>query len=477
MRKTANRDLSFLAITLLTLGLFALGLASQSANPVFLGKSLRLWIAIVVLATVSTIMVIIAWRFAAAAQMVKRVAFALALSILFLELIGFVLAPYLPIEMLLITPHWVKDVLPESAFERENFRSMRRSEVIDDPVLGRRYAPRLDLVVKQGEIRHRLITDRNGFSNVDESLYDSADIVVAGDSFTMGSTVDLEESWPQQLRKITGLRVLNLGTAAWDVYQYPRVLERYGVLASPKFIIVTLTNFNDLSRRYYEYDDYRSAHNDIRGFGDFRRRVSSKEVAPGGGDNNYLYFVMRNALNIAPFTNATLTFIKRKLWAAEAEAAQLCEFVLNGQRLQFRFSAPSLFLSMHAGEVPDLGRVAEDFARIKAIADANSSKLYYVYLAAPEEIYIPLLDSATEMNACARSLLSDSVQGRFDMNRYSAQYEKALGENADLMVNVTPYLQKFALAGEKLAWSDEAFHPNALGHKRIAEFVARYVGK
>ncbi len=37
--------------------------------------------------------------------------------------------------------------------------------------------------------------------------------------------------------------------------------------------------------------------------------------------------------------------------------------------------------------------------------------------------------------------------------------------------DATPFLQEWARKGEKLTWTDDS-HPNALGHRRIAEYVA-----
>ena len=120
-----------------------------------------------------------------------------------------------------------------------------------------------------------------------------------------------------------------------------------------------------------------------------------------------------------------------------------------------------------------------------------------MYLPQPERIYIPLLSDATDLNDCAKSVLEDYQSGRFDLDKFYTAYQVAMffphdlkglalrdpraeniaaarAQDSDLLVDATPYLQSFAREGEQLAWTSDP-HPNALGHKRIAEFVATLI--
>lgn len=475
----------YVLFDILTLGiaiLFAMGLFSESAVPLFLGKSASLWAAIIILGCLGSTLILLRLWFdgavAVIAPVLNQAAIVGAISVLLWEVFGFTGAKYLPIRILLNTPDWVKALLPESAFERADFRTGRTDEITDDPLFGFRYAPGLSVVNRRGNASYRVVTDANGFPNVDESLYAGADVVVAGDSITMGSGVEFEEAWPQQLAGLSGLRVLSLGHGTWDVYQYPLALERYARKASPSVVIVTLWNWNDMQPRFYEYEDYKALHPEVRGFRDYSLKISSSVQlsAEAGGRANHLERALEALGTMlsfaAPFTVATASFMRSQI-----VPAPMCEFVLGGQKLQFQFRPYSWEIRNSMDGQQYLDRIARDFGRMRKISDEMGAReLYLIYVPALEEVYIPLLERATDLNGCAKKTLAAYASGAYDLSRYLAYYEAAARTEGLVIRNITPFLQDWAAKGEKLTWTDDS-HPNVLGHRRIAEYVRGILGE
>ena len=70
------------------------------------------------------------------------------------------------------------------------------------------------------------------------------DIVAIGDSHTYGVNVVSNESWPQQLAELTGLRADNLGVGSYNVFQYAELIE-LGLELEPRFVVVGLFAAND----------------------------------------------------------------------------------------------------------------------------------------------------------------------------------------------------------------------------------------
>jgi hypothetical protein len=70
--------------------------------------------------------------------------------------------------------------------------------------------------------------------------------IFLGDSMVWGYGVNIENSISEALEKLTGKNFVNMGMTSWtSPIQYKRLLEKYGVLLSPKFVFVGLFVGND----------------------------------------------------------------------------------------------------------------------------------------------------------------------------------------------------------------------------------------
>ena len=470
LRLAGIKNKVLIVTLLLLLVVFAAGLATESQPPRFLGKNVKIWFAILASGAGASVILVAMWRSSSAARFIKRTVLLAIITLALLEGSGFLFPKIWPVRVLLVTPNWVKEVLPDSAFDRANFRTPHRDERIDDPELGYRYTPNKEIEFIQAGIRWVVVTDSEGFRVADQTLYANADVVVTGDSFVMGDTVEFDEAWPQQLSQISGLRVLNLCLGGFGVYQYPRVLERYAAEASPGVILVGLTSANDLADPTYDYEDYRRNHVEAKGYSDIPKD-NQRWLTEGLDRKNYVLFLYDMASNIAPFSISALTSMR------QGEKV-LCEFELGGSHFSFdlytSFQGRSAYVPGEKSR--HLDRVRRDLGRVMEFGADIGSQVYFVYMPNPDEIYIPLLESATELNQCASSLLSDYKSGRINLNKFYEQYVEALGPTgSNLLLNPTPFLQQFAARGEQLAWPGDT-HPTPLGHKRIAQFVAARIG-
>jgi hypothetical protein len=461
--------------TYLPLVFLVLGLASRSttSSPVFLGKSRGLWALIVALAVLQLVVLAVFRRLSEGTR--RQLVFTAIASVVFFEVAAFSFARYLPIVLLLQQPDWVLRLLPERAFERPNYRMLQRSETPDDPELGFRHAPRLNVFIQWGELRYHLVTDSQGFANTDETLYKAADVVMTGGSFTMGTGVEFPDSWPQGVAHRTGRRVLNLAANGWDVYQYPRVVARYAPAASPRRVVVALTMINTLSDRYYRYEDYRAAHPDVTGYHDFVRRVPSvadRRTARG----NYLQSAAEFTRLAMPFTMTAVMYFSDDVM----RPSRPCDFRLAGRPIRVTFDTQSWRTAAETGEAFGVEgkyfpRLARDLAAIADVAKTMGATMHVVYLPSPEEVYVPLLEAAEQRDACAQALYERYRQGAFDLERSIRTYTRALDGTGITLVNLREYLQSSARRGEQLVWTTD-HHPNVLGNRRIAEAVLELTG-
>lgn len=155
--------------------------------------------------------------------------------------------------------HYIQDTLayhhpPESEFQRE---------YTDRPEAHRTYP---DAPAGYGTVRCTLNTDRRGFRNQQE--LDQYAVVAIGDSFTEGSNVSDEHTWPARLNRDGGLSVYNMGVSGYDPIHYLAALREYALALKPRFVVCML----------YEGNDFRSAKSDLKRTGMSASRRLSRYI-------------------------------------------------------------------------------------------------------------------------------------------------------------------------------------------------------
>ncbi|UCG46230.1 MAG: hypothetical protein JSU94_12070 [Phycisphaerales bacterium] len=122
------------------------------------------------------------------------------------------------------------------------------------------------------DIEYTLTTDKRGFRN--QTDLEEYDLIAIGDSFTEGSNIADNQSWPALLAQKTQLTVYNLGMSAGNPASYLETLSKFGLQLSPRIVLCML----------YEGNDFRDAN--------FRNKNSFREHLNRYADSS----PVRNAL-------------------------------------------------------------------------------------------------------------------------------------------------------------------------------------
>ncbi len=86
--------------------------------------------------------------------------------------------------------------------------------------------------------------DKDGFRNLDVKSH--ADIVAIGDSHTYGFNVDIDNTWPRYISKMTGKTVYSFGMVGYGPLQYYYLSNR-ALEMTPTHTIIGLYLPNDLA--------------------------------------------------------------------------------------------------------------------------------------------------------------------------------------------------------------------------------------
>jgi len=110
--------------------------------------------------------------------------------------------------------------------------------VADEPYVGRKLLPGMDVIITQPDYEYRVRTIPLGTTGIgvrrEDPLTDHPFAVAVGDSFTFGHGVPVESCWVEQLRGLTGQDVVNLSMPNCGPQQYTRMLSKYGVQLNPR---------------------------------------------------------------------------------------------------------------------------------------------------------------------------------------------------------------------------------------------------
>ena len=104
--------------------------------------------------------------------------------------------------------------------------------LVEDPVLRHRIEP--------NTIGH----DALGFRN--KAVPEKVDVIAIGDSLTYGVSATREGSWPNQLGKLLGTPVYNMGLGGYGPMEYLYLLEHEALRMQPKQLVVGFYFGNDL---------------------------------------------------------------------------------------------------------------------------------------------------------------------------------------------------------------------------------------
>lgn len=125
-----------------------------------------------------------------------------------------------------------------------------------------------------GRVDCTMTFDDQGYRNA--RTLDRCDAVVLGDSFTEGSRVSDDQTWPVRFAAVSGLTVCNLGMSGYSPPEYLASLEQYGLPKKPRLVICML----------YEGNDFRTKRMSPRHGISFSQVVATSPIIVGA--NNFL---------------------------------------------------------------------------------------------------------------------------------------------------------------------------------------------
>ncbi len=342
-------------------------------------------------------------------------------------------------------------------------------KLIADPVLGKKLAP-----FTRGH-------DANGFRN--DAVPQHADVVAIGDSQTWGVNAGRQDAWPQQLSKLSGRTVYNMGLGGFGPVQY-KFLVPQALRLTPKTIVVGLYLGNDIYDAYnmaYQYD----AHRDLRSSaaGDLSAdTVGAKATALWNDEKQFhatygrasfsgLSFWLREHLAIGRLLNRThlwpgaqdVDYEIDKRWAvAHPDRGAVCES--PGRETVF---TPAYRL---AGEDLDEPRITEGLRITRALlaemqidTEAGHAKLVVLLLPTKEVVYASSQSQSGKVNPDQTYQKLVDNEGRVRSQIISTCQEKHIR-----CVDALPYLVRALEQGERIYPTSTESHPNVHGYFEVA---------
>jgi hypothetical protein len=330
------------------------------------------------------------------------------------------------------------------------------------------YKPDLNVVLWHPESGSwTLRTDDRGFPNTDSSLLERADVVVLGDSFMQGVLVEPEESFPARLAAQTRRRVLNLGVAGWDAYQYPIALRQYGLRAKPRVVVVGIFGTNDWNARFPRYAEARRE----RGLKDYREFLEAQARERRAMGTPGVFGLPERLYRRAFLPSALGALLDPSRQGVAGQHYE--ELMLAGQPVRLRLADalrlwraidPERLVAEHRAGVEQLGRSIEE---LRSTAAAAGARLVIVYVPTMEEVYLPLVDAESPLWGPTPK---DGVLEKFKRLRAVVT---SLARPQELL-DLTEPLGSLARRGENLYWIHDP-HWNRRGNAAVATIVAHHL--
>jgi lysophospholipase L1-like esterase len=349
-------------------------------------------------------------------------------------------------------------------------------KLFKDPVLGLKLAP------------HALGHDANGFRN--DTVPQNVDIVALGDSQTWGVNVERQGAWPQQLSKISGHSVYNMGLGGFGPVQY-RVLTPQALTLSPKIIVVGLYLGNDIYDAYkmaYHYEAHRALRGNSAGdlsadtVGDRANALWNEEkqfhANFGRASFSGWSFWLREHLALGRLLNRTglwpgsrdIDYEIDRRWAeAQPHHGAVCEDAGRETVL-----TPAYRL---AGMDLDEPRIAEGLritkellSQIQNEVSAKQARLIVLLLPTKESVYAKVRSGKISLDPGYQNLVD--MEGRIRSELISTCQAHRIA-----FVDALPYLSGALERGERVYPTTTESHPNERGYFVIASAVNENLSK
>lgn len=309
--------------------------------------------------------------------------------------------------------------------------------------------PNVDIEIHDGltlqyTVRTRSLGDPAvGFRDIGLTL--PAYAVAAGDSFTWGTYVEADRTWPEQLQAELGAPVINLGVLGYGPVQYRIVTEKYGLPLKPRVVLWGFFAGNDFVNSQ-EYVDWERA-------GRRDTKLSQPETGPGDFLSRHvrLYelakFVLHAGIYYQRVTSAEVVTVPAAGGPDWTFYPDVLERLADGWRAEV---AGGWSLTQQA------------LLKTEAEVRATGARLVVVIIPAKELVYWDLL----------RKRLAHPAA--YDLAEPIRTLMGFCQEQGLLCLDLTAGFTEHARAGEELYFRQDA-HWNPAGHRLAAKLIAAYL--
>jgi lysophospholipase L1-like esterase len=306
-----------------------------------------------------------------------------------------------------------------------------------DPYLGYTYPPFFETEHVSRDFSFKVQSDEHGFRNP-SPWPNRAEVVIVGDSMAYGYGVASEQMWPRLLEKALPVsRVITLGIPGTVPRQYTRYFERFGVPLHPKLLIYTIFAGNDI-REAPLFDQW---------------------LAAGSPGN---YDVWRYFQGKPPSTAKSLLERSHLVLALEGLRKSLGDGfssttiqLADGGALRLAPGRYASTIAVNRPGEPGFDATVQATRDAKALADAIGCRVLVLFVPTAEGVYLPLHHRPFPR-------LSHPLQDVLEH------------EPGIVTVNLTDPFTENAARGRTLFYEVDG-HPNALGNRVIADYVAQYL--
>lgn len=318
---------------------------------------------------------------------------------------------------------------------------------LDDSELGILHKPNLSFPLKTKDFSYQFKSDSQGFTNFeDETLYQQADIVTIGDSYTEGVGVPHDLSYPRQLAQLTHQRILNLGHGSYDAYQYPIVLKRYGLAAHPRTVIVSFWCFNDFQDRYFTW-----------------HKINTEKAI------TYQTFINNSQMITDRRLKRKKSYIKQLFSLLSTELLESYKSLwnfgayrgisINGKKISMPISK---YIVGSNEEIEScLKNLRSVLSELKQMAKKNNFRLIVLYIPMKEEVYY-------------RFIKNLPAETRENLDWWRTPAIKAIREMDVEVVDMTPVFIQAAQESNQIYFTTD-IHPNQKAYALMASTLNTYL--
>jgi lysophospholipase L1-like esterase len=349
-------------------------------------------------------------------------------------------------------------------------------KLINDPILGLKLAP------------YTLGHDANGFRN--DSVPQQADVVVLGDSQTWGVNAERQDAWPQQLSKLSGHGVYNMGMGGFGPAQYKALLPQ-ALGLSPKIIVVGFYFGNDIYDAYHMAYQF-EAHRDLRSraggdlsvdtVGDKTNQLWNEEkqfhATFGRTSLAGLSLWLREHVAIGRLLNRVhlwpgaqdVDYEIDKSWASvHPDRGAICDW--PGEETVFTTAYRLAGLDLDEPRIAEGVRISQELlSQMQIETEANRTKLIVLLLPTKETVYARAQSGKLKLDANYQKLvdMEARIRAAIILNCQNKHIS---------CVDALPQLTAALDHGERLYPTTTESHPNARGYFVIASAVKENLGQ